>query len=764
MNVNDPTEAAQVVAAHPLPLSNTVFLVFIFGQPREHCRPWVRASDGSEWKARPWGEPWDWPGANDRNSAFTLADYAPDGTTWVQSTAQCSDVHGLLLDGISGQQLAQLKAALPPSYAIETQPGLHEVAYLLDDPIDVGAARALQNAAIAAGLCDPRAPCPSMRFGRLPFGINTLVLWSPDRRYAEDEVRTRLQLPDVPAYIGGLRPEEDQADWDLLRSALKAIPPDDWETRIEVGRCLKASLCEDVARTTWREWCPTFDDHDYQFSKLDPKGCTLSTLLAIAGRHGWEHPVKSATATAPPQQPAPAPAAMPQAMRLVTGETFASPEAQMKELFKGCTYVVDQHRVLVPGGKLLKPEQFKALYGGYTFAMDLRNEKTTRNAFEALTESQALRAPKVDGTCFRPDLPPGAVVTTEGRSRVNTWWPPKVDRVPGSVEPFISHMMKILPEDWQIPVYYLALLVRHPGVKAQWFPLIVGPEGNGKTVLSYCAEYAIGQRYTHWVKRSDLAGTFNAFLHGRLLLCVEDLMIAGETKMWEALKPIITGDRVSIEQKGVDQRSDEICANLIANSNHYDAVRTGADGRRVCHLWTAQETAEDIERDGMGPEEYMTRLWGWLKAGGFAHVAHWLAHADLPPSFDLAWLQGRAPSTSSSDKARDAVRTPAEVVVADALESGDLGFRGGWASSIMLRRRFEQAKAVMPGNLEPLLRQHGYVPHPALKATKGQTQTKVAMPDNGRPRLFVKQGHPAAEIPRPAAAVAAYTKAQGVAT
>ena len=43
--------------------------------------------------------------------------------------------------------------------------------------------------------------------------------------------------------------------------------------------------------------------------------------------------------------------------------------AEMIEHFKGCTYVRDQHRVLVPDGALLKPEQFNATYGGFMFQM-----------------------------------------------------------------------------------------------------------------------------------------------------------------------------------------------------------------------------------------------------------------------------------------------------------------------------------------------------------------------------------------------------------
>ena len=63
----------------------------------------------------------------------------------------------------------------------------------------------------------------------------------------------------------------------------------------------------------------------------------------------------------PPAAPVPVSADGP-AMRAAEGERFLSPAAQA-ELFNGCVYVVDQHRALLPGGTLLKPDQFKGKFG-----------------------------------------------------------------------------------------------------------------------------------------------------------------------------------------------------------------------------------------------------------------------------------------------------------------------------------------------------------------------------------------------------------------
>src|SRR5574340_263081 len=135
-----------------------------------------------------------------------------------------------------------------------------------------------------------------------------------------------------------------------------------------------------------------------------------------------------------------------------------------RQLFAGCVYVSSLHRVLVPGGYLLDAQRFNALapYGRYTYMLDNANERTTRKAFEALTNSQGLAWPQAQGTCFRPELPPGHI-THDGL--VNTWWPIDTPCEPGDVSPFLRHLAKLLPNesDRNVLISYAAAVVQFPG-------------------------------------------------------------------------------------------------------------------------------------------------------------------------------------------------------------------------------------------------------------------------------------------------------------
>ncbi len=451
-------------------------------------------------------------------------------------------------------------------------------------------------------------------------------------------------------------------------------------------------------------------------------------------------------------------------MRSVEGDTFLNAQAQA-ELFKGCVYLADQHKVLVPGGMMYRPDQFKAVFGGFTFMMDARNERTSRNAFEAFTESQVLKCPVVDGTCFRPDLPYGAVVESEGRKRANIWWPANVRRIKGDVTPFLNQLARLFPNerDRSYFLYYMAGLVQFPGHKFQWFPLLIGAEGNGKSFFSRCVAFAVGHRYTHWPAADKLGSNFNAWLFGRLFYAIEDLKIGDSTEVWEKLKPMITGENIEIEGKGIDQRTDEICGNFIANSNHKNAVRATANDRRVMHLHCAQETAADLLRDGITPE-YISGLYDWAKLGdGYAMVAEFLHTVEIPPEFALAWLMGRAPRTSSTDAAIEAGLGRIEQEILEMVEREEPGFAGGWISSLSVDRlmdRMGRAAVVPPNRRRDMLRALGYDWHPALAATSGRVNN-IVLPDAGKPKLYVRRDHASLTLTLPADVARAYSAAQG---
>lgn len=483
-------------------------------------------------------------------------------------------------------------------------------------------------------------------------------------------------------------------------------------------------------------------------------------------------PVGTPGATvAPPAtlQPAVGPVAAPPALvapsggaRLVEGNTFLTP-AQQIEHFAGCTYVQDHHRVLVPGGQLLKPDAFKARYGGYTYIMDNRNERTTRNAWEAFTESQAVRFPRADGVCFKPQLPFGAIVDLGGVSLANTYSMPNVAMRAGDATPFWIHLALMFPDEAErrFLFYWMCAAVQRQGYKAQWSPVIQGVEGNGKSLLGKFLAHAIGKKYVHWPRADKIGNGFNAWVMNATLFIVDEIKTDNREDLLEVLKPMITADEgIEVEKKGVDQITAEICGNFMFLTNYRNALKKTLNDRRFMVLYCAQQTKADVDRDM--PGQYMNDFHAWTKNGGFEIVAHLLWTTPIPPEFDFSKQLQRAPVTRSTAAAVAESMGAVEQELLEAVEREEQGFRGGWISSGGVDRVLRTMnRTIAHSKRRELLQSIGYDWHPHLP--EGRVHNLV-LPDAAKVKLFVRRDaaellalSSAAEIAR------AYSAAQGVA-
>lgn len=443
------------------------------------------------------------------------------------------------------------------------------------------------------------------------------------------------------------------------------------------------------------------------------------------------------------------------------GSRFIALDHQ-REFFKGCVYVLGEHRILIPGGDLLNPDRFKTYFGGHSFPMDAANEKMTRNAWEAFTETQAFRHPRAHVTCFRPDLPPAEIIDENGRKLVNQWFPLKIPRQVGDPSMFTNHVAKLIPDDRdrEILISYMAAVVQHQGVKFQWCPFIQGVEGNGKTLLTSCLAFAVGHRYCHFPKAAELLGKHNTWEYGKILIGVEDICFGDSyDEVIDALKPMITNTHRAIEPKFVDQFMAQVCNNYMINSNHKDGLRKTLNDRRFAVFFTAQQAYEDLKRDDM-LDDYFQRLLAWLRAGGYAIVAEFLYSYPIKPEFNPALKCDRAPRTSCNQEAIAAGVSGIEQEVLEAIAQGRPGFRGGWVSSTMLDFLFTQLKVnrqISHSKRRELMRRLGYDYHAGLK--DGRVPNPLPNGE-GKPRLFITFDHLANKMVMPGEIVSAYLSAQ----
>jgi hypothetical protein len=267
--------------------------------------------------------------------------------------------------------------------------------------------------------------------------------------------------------------------------------------------------------------------------------------------------------------------------------------------------------------------------------------------------------------------------------------------------------------------------------------VLQGAEGNGKSLIASVLVYALGENYAYEPRASQLGSQFISFDENKLLIVCEEIHMNGRRELLDDLKPRITNRRVEIEAKGQDKRMIRNTANWFFCTNYRDAVLKSRNDRRYAIFFTAQQSAADIVRDGMSGN-YFPALYEWLRSGGYAGVAHWLANYGIPDSLNPATDCHRAPDTSSTDEAVAVSVGGIESEILEAVDSDSVGFRGGWISSHMLDRLLrERGIRVSRSRIGSILTELGY-------KQWGRAPRPIMLEDAKRPVLWCK-GRPERE-------------------
>ncbi len=240
-----------------------------------------------------------------------------------------------------------------------------------------------------------------------------------------------------------------------------------------------------------------------------------------------------------------------------------------------------------------------------------------------------------------------------------------------------------------------------------------------------------------------MGNQFNSWLANNVLYVIEDVYVSKDRfELIEKLKPMITGNyKKEVESKGVDAASMQICGNFLFFANNKRALPVEDNERRYCIQYTAQQNKEDLARDGMDGD-YMPNMWNWLKNGGYEIVNELLHTFPIPDEFNPAGKCHRAPVTTSTGSAIRENAGPVEQEIQEAIEQAMPGFKEGWISSHKLGELLESkgyGRSVGPYRRAEILAAMGYIKHPGL--LEGRV-SKLVLPDNCKPRLYVKKGHP----------------------
>jgi len=411
-----------------------------------------------------------------------------------------------------------------------------------------------------------------------------------------------------------------------------------------------------------------------------------------------------------------------------------------KQHFASCVYVQDVDRIQDERGYLLSKEQFDNTRKSCIWPMEPDGSKPSASAWESFVGNKIHRFPSVRAQYFGPCDPRGHIrINEDGSQEINSYIPLNIRKVDGDPTPFIQHVQRLLPYDWELMIHTLAARVQFQGTKFMWAPFLQGTKGNGKTLLAKIIEYAVGKRYVHWPKADQLDEKYNS-MFVNIVLAIIDEMEKFPLEIEPVLNAIVTATRMEIRAMRTDKVMRDVCFNTIFIGNEQTSLRCDPDQRRYAPFFCAQQHKADLKRDGLTPE-YFRWFRNWLeKEDGFAICANYLSCLPLPDSAKPDFCI-RAPDTTSTLAAYGASRTAAEQEIVHAIEQHREGFRNGWISSHAVDMEFARSGRSRSMSLNArrgVIEGLGYRTHPSLQ----DGLCTVAMPDGNKPRLYIHESHP----------------------
>jgi DNA polymerase III delta prime subunit len=181
-------------------------------------------------------------------------------------------------------------------------------------------------------------------------------------------------------------------------------------------------------------------------------------------------------------------------------------------------------------------------------------------------------------------------------------------------------------------INYMAHTVQFPGRKIRWGLLIKGQQGDGKTTLARVLSMVMGGNTVRVVSNESLNSAFNGWAFGACLLAIEEVRAIGHSRhdVLNKLKPIVTNDIIEIVRKGKDGFEVPNTANIIAMTNHEDALPVDNGDRRWGVAFTKYKSRQQV-MDEL-PREYFDALYEAIESD-IGSIRGWLLSINLDGFF-----------------------------------------------------------------------------------------------------------------------------------
>ena len=298
---------------------------------------------------------------------------------------------------------------------------------------------------------------------------------------------------------------------------------------------------------------------------------------------------------------------------------------------------------------------------------------------------------------------PGAdtdIPTRAGIDR-NMYTPPEIAPIETRPDWFLKHIEYLIPDKIERGHFlnYFAYLVQNPGKKVMHGVLIIGRQGVGKSILARVFSQIFGAANVAAPHNENLSGNFTGWAKHCQLVIINELMQVDKKDFNNKIKPFISEPEIEIREMYKAPYTIKNCMNMLAFSNHDNALYIDKDDRR----WFVVKS----EAAKKNAAYYDTLIDAMDNRAG--EVLHFFQSRDIS-----AFRPGAEPPTTEAK--RDMVAgcmSDLEAWIVEGLESGAAPFDGDITTVEDIRDnipRSMQGKFINAKRIARLLREHGASP------------------------------------------------------
>lgn len=199
-----------------------------------------------------------------------------------------------------------------------------------------------------------------------------------------------------------------------------------------------------------------------------------------------------------------------------------------------------------------------------------------------------------DGLVFEPppSLPKGRVF--------NHWVGFAMKPEEGDWSVIRDHIYNVIcqgnDEHFQFVMTWIAHIFQRPGEKCGSSIVLRGKKGTGKSIIFDVFMNKILKQYSMTISNpKQIVGQFNAHIFGKLFICLEEAVWAGDKEGEGVLKNLITDEHLSYEFKGMTPFMGTNYTRIVFLSNESWVVPASTDERRYFILSPSDERVNDRE-------------------------------------------------------------------------------------------------------------------------------------------------------------------------